>query len=627
MDKIMERSMMQTLFKYLPGAYADFDIEGYSVTARIFGWNANKSTIENKSRIAYEIADRIQQYMHHNASKDIPNNNKVTEQNKFFDAVMTQGKDSFDLYCLNGKRDEEDKYPEIVSVVRPYVFYCTKCHLIHIITDFDLTESSNFLNNYKFRIREIFDHKKHRCMKCNGPLKQQQIIRIDAFGNAFDYEPKCEIHLHDTEYYIKKDTVFNYRCDKCEKTIDRKWNKMEKLTPALDPNAFFPHIVSILDTKDDNKIEEISKYQDLAKLLILREMDILTHEKYTHKKNELVSIQNEFQHNTQSLEYRRALIKSGISELIKMFNEPAFNTYAQNNPNAFYNNVGNRLIDITELQDKKSINKEGLLESIRIDADELEYNKTLSLLKKLMIEDIYVSENVPVTNVAYGYTRVSTEVGLDFPEQAILNLYKGDDNKYKFYSTKLFTEGVYLKFNAKDTLDWLKNNVLDINGGKIFVTTNDNPSLDFFNNYIRDNKGNEIITSVLHTISHIMIKEIAMASGLEVSSLSEMIFPEVLGIFIYSTSNEGVILNSIKTAISRRLYIILQNALSAIHVCSLKSICSAQNVSACLGCLFISELSCTMYNHNLNRKYLNAIEKNTMIGDNETIHIRKGLWV
>ena len=140
---------------------------------------------------------------------------------------------------MHGAQNQDDQKPEIVTVVRPYVFYCTKCKLVHIITDYNLSGSNQYLNTYKYRINEIFNHKKHRCMKCGGSLRQQQIIRIDAFGNAYDYEPKCEKHLDKTNYFIKDSSVFDYRCSECESSIDRKWNTNEKLTPALDPNAFF----------------------------------------------------------------------------------------------------------------------------------------------------------------------------------------------------------------------------------------------------------------------------------------------------------------------------------------------------------------------------------------------------
>ena len=92
MSKTMERSLMQTLFKYLPNAYADFDIDGYSVTARIIGWNAEKSTGENKDRIAYEISTNIRRYLQHNEKNNHPDVYQVKIQNEFFQRMLEEKK-------------------------------------------------------------------------------------------------------------------------------------------------------------------------------------------------------------------------------------------------------------------------------------------------------------------------------------------------------------------------------------------------------------------------------------------------------------------------------------------------------------------------------------------------------
>ena len=49
-------------------------------------------------------------------------------------------------------------------------------------------------------------------------------------------------------------------------------------------------------------------------------------------------------------------------------------------------------------------------------------------------------------------------------------------------------------------------------------------------------------------------------------------------------------------------------------------------MSACLGCVFISEISCKMYNRNLNRKYLNTTKMITTQEGQFNVRIRKGLW-
>jgi len=254
------------------------------------------------------------------------------------------------------------------------------------------------------------------------------------------------------------------------------------------------------------------------------------------------------------------------------------------------------------------------------------------LLDKLCISDIIISEEVPINDIAFGFTRMSSEIGFDPNEQAILNVYPTNDKKYKFYSNKLKTEGVFFRFDAEKLLDWCKNSIYKKEDDKmapIFIKTHEHPNIDLFNNFIKDGESHDILYTVIHTISHILMKEIANTAGLEISALSEMLFPDIGGIFIYCTSVEGVVLNSIKTAITRRLSIIARKALDSIHRCNLRNICNTNRISACLGCIYIPELSCTLYNKYLNRKFLNAT-KDTSSGlnsiDSEII-IKKGLWI
>ena len=626
-NKTMERSMLQTLFKYLPGAYADFDLDGYSVTARIFGWNAVKSQNENKSRIAYELGTLIERTIK-TENIDFINTPQFIEQQKFRDLLLNKGEECFDLYHLV-VIENDDKTPQrsnIASVIRPYVFYCSKCRLIHIITDYKLTTSAQFLNNYKYRIKENFDKKIHKCMDCGANLVQQQIIRIDSKGNANDYEPSCDIHRENTKYYLKDSSVFDYRCSECKSTIDRKWVMAEKLTPALDPSAFFPQIISIVDTKDDKSSYELKKYFDLAKLLILREMRIINNEKYLALKEKLIALQEQVEFNLSGFKYANELKKQGIKPYIGMFTEPKFSAYVESNQSTFYNGIANRLLDIVEIESKMTVDFTAIKQTFLEDYGPTELTSLESIIHKLHIEDMMIIEGIPITNIAYGFTRFSPEIGTDLKESAILNLFKSNDDTYKFYSNKMTSEGLYIKFDTSSFLSWLIDNIT-VDGNQHFTRGTEHTSIEYFNNYIRDNIGNEIITSTIHTISHILMKELANASGLEVSSLSEMIFPEVCSIFIYTTSNEGVILNSIKTAVLRRLKIILSKSMRAINMCSLMSICNSKPTSACMGCVYTNEISCRMFNKNLNRSLLNSLRSKEISTDELRIIIKKGLWV
>ncbi len=621
------RSLQQSLYKYLPRGYADFDVDRNPVTGYISYWKTLVSESENKERIAYEIEKRLR-FVYATAKEVVEQTEvkgPIEDQLEFFENLVKHKENSFDIYYLEGKA-EEDQEPEIISYIRPFVFYCNRCRLVHIITDYDIKGTSEYFNRYKYRIKELFNPLNHKCKKCEGNLIQQQLVKVTPLGYLTDYEPLCEIHKENTEYYVSKDSIFTYRCSECGKNITRKYVDTDKLTPALDPSVLFPQMISILDTKDDENIKEITSQKYLPKLAILFYMKVIDEKKYRKLRQELLDLYEENKDNMNNFDRKVRRNESLYYELNKL-NEPSFDTFASENPDPFYVNMFSRLVDIDKINKQKTISKEELLNNLEeIISD---FPALIKNIEKTMIEDIFIAEKVPITTVVYGYTRFSPEIGFDFKTQAILNLYKDKEkDKYNFYRYKLLTEGVYIKFSTKNLLNWLKSSLFDGHDNKVFGDKDQKDNVAFFNHYIGNSNENEIIETLIHTISHVFMKELSNISGLEISSMSEIIFPEVASIFIYATSNEGVVLNSIKTAILRRLDLLLKRVLDSITKCSLKPICDEKEASACIGCVYVNELSCSMFNKYLNRKFLTGSDKQSglTIDSEFKFIIKKGLW-
>ncbi len=624
--RFMIRSMQQSIYKYLLDGYADFELEdNYSVSSIIIGWNTIKSESENKERILYEIEKKLSKVS--NSKDDTTDikfdNYAVIKQEEFFNNLNMLKTNAFDVEYLIGHEDSKDEF-DIATAIRPYVFYCSKCRRVHVITDYGLSESSKYLNNYKYRINEIFNPKKHKCLYCNGSLKQQQLIRITPYGTAYDHEPNCEIHKENTEYFISKNSVFDYYCSQCNKIIHRKFNQLDKLTPSLDPSVIFPQLVSILDIKNDEEIKEIKKYDGLSKLLILRHLGIIDYNEYSMLKEELIKLEK--MKAEGSPKFKLDYIRSDVKKYIDKFDYPKFDTFVEENTNLFYNNVASRIIDINEIEDNRTANID---EIIKTNSDEVSDSKNviLNLLKNLMVEDIYISENVPINNIVFGYTRFHPEIGYDLKSEAILNVYKKGD-KYKFYQNKLETEGVYIKFDQDKMLKWLKENIFDENDNKLFSDKEGFKELEFFNHYITSIDKNEIIETTLHTLSHLFMQELSNVSGIEVSSMSELLFAETASVFIYATSTEGIVLNSIKTAVLKRLEQLLKRVVDSVNNCNLKPICESKETSACIGCVYISEISCYNFNYLLNRKLLQKTSSTIYIkGSGNKYQLKKGMLI
>lgn len=125
----------------------------------------------------------------------------------------------------------------------------------------------------------------------------------------------------------------------------------------------------------------------------------------------------------------------------------------------------------------------------------------------------------------------------------------------------------------------------------------------------------------LHSLSHLLIKELALRSGYSEASISERIYSSenMVGILIYTTSSGDGSLGGLVRQAEDNLLSILQNALEKARVCSRDPICInedpkkmgvklplhlAQNGSACYGCMMLPETSCEYFNKMLDRRVL-----------------------
>lgn len=140
-----------------------------------------------------------------------------------------------------------------------------------------------------------------------------------------------------------------------------------------------------------------------------------------------------------------------------------------------------------------------------------------------------------------------------------------------------------------------------------------------FSNWVPDIQIDEQFI-LLHSISHIIIKELAFNSGYGEASLSERIYSseEMHGLLIYTTSTgDGSMGGLVK---QKDLKKIILGGLLNKEVCSRDPICIntdpntlhevklpiylRQNGSACFGCMMVPETSCEYFNRMLDRKIL-----------------------
>ena len=169
-------------------------------------------------------------------------------------------------------------------------------------------------------------------------------------------------------------------------------------------------------------------------------------------------------------------------------------------------------------------------------------------------------------------------------------------------------EGIFFSFKNKVVSHWAQEQAVDTRFRAI-MSNNEHPlassDIEISQKYV-----------FLHTLSHLMIKEIANYAGYSVSSLRERIYSnnDMAGILIYtsSPSSDGSLGGLVEQGKKPKFNIILQKALRKSRLCSMEPLCSyaklgtgnKSNGSACHACLYLPETSCESMNNLLDRAFI-----------------------
>ena len=184
-----------------------------------------------------------------------------------------------------------------------------------------------------------------------------------------------------------------------------------------------------------------------------------------------------------------------------------------------------------------------------------------------------------------------------------------------------FGEGLFVHFDEKAVAAWLQETDVAARQGKL---------INGYEHWQRRFSGGApsypgTAYTLLHSLSHALMAEIALDCGYPASSLKERIYalsdsrtgtvPERCGVLIYTATPGAQGTLGGLVAAGSRFTRILKGALDRLKVCSNDPVCAdhepdgrsgdrATHGAACHGCLLIAETSCEMRNLFLNRSLL-----------------------
>ncbi|WP_434797382.1 DrmB family protein [Terrisporobacter vanillatitrophus] len=199
--------------------------------------------------------------------------------------------------------------------------------------------------------------------------------------------------------------------------------------------------------------------------------------------------------------------------------------------------------------------------------------------------------------------------------QSKLVTIKGEDNFYPAYESR--GEGIFIELDDCKINEWINNN-LEIEKRANIINSR-------YNEEVRRRQGIERYISpkfiLLHTLAHLLIRELSFECGYSTASLCERIYCDnsqgekpMSGILIYTSSgdSEGTLGGLVRQGKADTLPKIINSALERARWCSNDPVCieskgqgrNSLNLAACHSCILLPETSCEEFNLLLDRAIL-----------------------
>jgi hypothetical protein len=175
-------------------------------------------------------------------------------------------------------------------------------------------------------------------------------------------------------------------------------------------------------------------------------------------------------------------------------------------------------------------------------------------------------------------------------------IWKNDKKKDKIivYAYPFETEGVLIDLNKNQVCNWLIDNGLITDKKPESVSE----AMEILFTIKKDTEAYKALKTLLHTLSHVLIRRSSLYTGLDSDSCSELIFVNPAAIMIYSTSNINI--GGFQFVFEHSLEDWFREVQFDIEACTFDPACITES-GACFSCLYLPEYVCTEFNQFLDR--------------------------
>ncbi|MES2573343.1 MAG: DUF1998 domain-containing protein [Bacteroidota bacterium] len=227
-------------------------------------------------------------------------------------------------------------------------------------------------------------------------------------------------------------------------------------------------------------------------------------------------------------------------------------------------------------------------------------------------------DNMKITSAELDFSRVEP-ADIDSNVSASKNIFRSQPANVQVYPVvENYGEGIFIAFNEEYIGEYIKTKTFidDFNSklGKL-----EKQSSNFSSNSINYAISNNWQLYVIHTFSHILMRELEFRCGYPTASLSERIYvsnnpkTQMYGVMIYTAEGaEGSMGGLIAQTRTGNLNNLIKSALKRSTICHSDPLCWESegqglfdlNFASCFSCSLVSETSCELRNIYLDRRML-----------------------
>lgn len=242
------------------------------------------------------------------------------------------------------------------------------------------------------------------------------------------------------------------------------------------------------------------------------------------------------------------------------------------------------------------------------------------------VKSISLIEKIREVQVKLGFSRITP-----FPASLIssasynfINIKKKEDDWYPGYN--VYGEGIFIEFDEDFINAWRSGNAAL---KRRVNTLQENYDKSFLGRQNPRKISEKFL--LLHTISHLLIKQLSFECGYNISSLKERIYcgepadgKEMAGILIYTASgdSEGTLGGLVRQGRYDTFPGIYKKAIKSAVICSNDPVCSLSNgqgrdslnLASCYSCCLLPETCCEEFNVFLDRGVVTGTCENKKLG-------------